>query len=55
MTAASTPAGRFVLAPVVNGAAAWDQATPLVIAPFRLAPVSLVVPFRNGRSAGLQP
>lgn len=47
-------AARFVLAPVVDGVAAWDAGTQLVITPFRLSPVSVVIPFRNGRSAGRQ-
>lgn len=51
MTAAPQPAGRFVLAPVVDGAAAWDRATDLVLAPIRLStPVHVAPPARRAVS-----
>ena len=36
-------AGRFVLAPIVDGAAAWAAGTDLVITPIRLSSPIVVV------------
>ncbi len=46
-------AGRFVLAPIVDGAAAWDAGTDLVLTPIRLSSQMAVVrPVRRPTSGG---
>lgn len=53
MTAPQRPA-RFVLAPVVNGAAAWSQATVVKAIPIRLPyPIVLALSFRQRWLQGL--
>ncbi|WP_170977808.1 hypothetical protein [Blastococcus sp. CCUG 61487] len=48
--------GRFVLAPVVGGVAAWDAGTALVLAPVRLsAPVPVALPYRKRWVTGSRP
>ena len=52
---AAGPSGpqRFVLAPVVDGVAAWDQAMDLVLTPIRLSSrVRVALPFRRGSTTG---
>lgn len=44
MAAEQLPAARFRLAPVVDGAVAWDRATALVIAPIRLTTRTITKP-----------
>lgn len=42
---------RYVMAPIVDGAAAWDRGVDLVLAPIRLSPsVSVVRPRLAGQS-----
>jgi hypothetical protein len=48
MTAAPGRSGRFVLAPVVDGVAAWDRGAELLLSPVRLSsPVSVALAFRQ--------
>lgn len=56
MSADPPVAARYALAPVVDGAAAWDLAAPLVLTPVRLsAPVPVALPYRPRWTTGSRP